>query len=216
MNPENLELFEMPVPKASEISEKRQYKNTKNRRTEIMMAVVSILSRPEQVRFTTKEISREVGISEAGIYRHFRDKSEIIMGVLDFCDHSIEEMCRKVDSIPKVSLMNRAVQKFHRLLAFGQLNPGIARILTGEALLYEAESVIYRKDQVLEKALMSITYTYRLAIINREIPNNFNYAARVELMGNILLGRLLRFSQSKFEIKPTNDLSHIDRLLMQV
>ena len=193
--------------------EKRIYKRGDLRRAEIMDALVSLLGEPTQTRFSTAEIALKAKVSEAGIYRHFFGKTAIIEAVLKRTAELLEETLRSADAYPGVSMLGRAYIKLHWLLIFSLKNPGLTRLLTGEALIYEERSLADEKDKILLSIQNSIRNTLALAVVNREIPEKVDTEARARFMFDYVLAQWLRFSQSGFKTNPTITLEGVAPLL---
>jgi len=56
--------------------------NQTDRQTEILLVALELIGKKGIQGLTIKNISKEIGISEPAIYRHFASKSDIILGVL--------------------------------------------------------------------------------------------------------------------------------------
>ncbi len=182
---------------------KRQYNKGPLRKAQIMDAVVSILGEPIQVRFTTKEIAAKIGVSEACLYRHFSGKAEILGEVLKRTAQLLDVTLRSADSYPQVTMVNRVYLKLRYLLLFAEKNPGLTRVLTGEALVYEDASLSGGKNEILRRVRESIKNSLVLASVNREISGTFDAATRAHLMLDFVMAQWLRFSQSGFKEQPT-------------
>ena len=87
---------------------KRQYKRGKERRQDILTAVVMLLSNPKPERFTTKEIAALCGVSEACLYRHFSSKAEVLMSLIGFCETSVMTMFSELDAVEGLTYTQRA------------------------------------------------------------------------------------------------------------
>ena len=194
--------FEMTTQEAF-VRVKRQYKNGSIRRIQIMDSVVSILGEPVQSRFTTKEIAAKIGVSEACLYRHFSGKAQILGEVLKRSAQLLDITLRSADAYPQVSMINRAYLKLRYLLLFAEKNPGLTRVLTGEALIYEEANLSGEKEKVLKMIRESIKNSLVLASVNREISAVFDAQARAQVILDFVVAQWLRFSQSGFTEQPT-------------
>ncbi len=196
-----------------ETLEKRQYKHGVIRRVEIMDALVGLLGSPIQVRFSTAEIAAKTGISEAALYRHFSGKTEMIEAVLKRTAELLDQTLRSADAYPDVTMLNRTYLKLYYLLLFAWKNPGLTRLLTGEALIYEEHSLVEKKERILRGICDSIQNTLALAIVGREISNKTDTKTRAQLMLDFVLSQWLSFSQSGFETNPTENLDKVAPVL---
>ncbi len=210
------ELFTLESVEVVDSIPRRQYVRGEDRRQQIMEAVVRLLSARRQEKFTTKEIAANVGVSEACLYRHFKNKAEILSGIVDFCDRSVVEMCAQIDAKSGLTMLDRAVVKMQALLTFAETNPGLTRILTGEALVYEDASVAEHVRRILAKAETSMRQSLKLAVIEREIAADANISMHANLMMSFVEGRWRRFTQSGFTTKPTEGWIAVSHLFHQI
>ena len=194
-------------------SRKRHYKRGLIRRAEIMDALVSLLGTPIQVKFSTAEIAAKTGISEAALYRHFSGKTEMIEAVLKRTAELLNQILRSADAYPDVTMLDRAYLKLHGLLLFAWKNPGLSRLLTGEALIYEAHALLEQKEKILQDVCDSLHNTLALAIVGREIPTKTDTKVRAQLMTDFVISQYLSFSQSGFEKNPTKNLANVAPIL---
>ncbi len=192
---------------------KRQYKHGVIRRAEIMDALVGLLGTPIQVRFSTAEIAAKTGISEAALYRHFSGKTEMIEEVLKRTAELLDQTLRGADACPNVAMLERAYLKLQYLLVFAMKNPGLTRLLTGEALVYEDHSLTEKKERILRAITDSIHNTLALAIVGREIPEKSDIKTHAQLMTDFVISQYLAFSQSGFERNPTENLDKVVSVL---
>lgn len=201
---------------AERTKSRRQYRRSADRKQEIMEAVVHLLSERRPEKFTTKEIAARVGVSEASLYRHFKSKAEILSGIVSFCEAAVASMCSEIDAKSGMSMVQRAIFKVHALLSFAEANPGLTRLLTGEALVYEDEAVADHVRRVVAKAETSIRQSLKLAIVEREIAADCNISMHANIMVSFVEGRWRRFSQSGFTVKPTEGWSAARAMFLHV
>ena len=197
---------------AEAVSAKRPYKKGADRRQEILAAVVTLLGKPRLEKFTTKEIALATGLSEAALYRHFTNKAEMLRQIVAFCETSFAGMFSEAEAVGGVTHLQRALAKVQALLKFAEVNPGIARMLTGEALVYEDPAVLDYMNHVIDKAELSIKQSLKLAIVEREIAADTNVAVAAAVYISFVIGRWRRFTQSQFKKKPTEGFSVAEKL----
>ena len=104
-----------------------------NRKQQILEAFVIMLETNPGGRITTAALAKEVGVSEAALYRHFPSKAKMIDGLLDFAEQSVFTRITAVLEAEQ-EIEPRCYQIVHLLLAFVEKNPGFARLLAGDAL----------------------------------------------------------------------------------
>lgn len=177
---------------------------------------MTILAAARQEKFTTKEIAAKVGVSEANLYRHFKNKAAILEGLAQFCDQAIMGMCQDIDARSGLDGVQRAVFKLHALLSFAEANPGLTRLLTGEALVYEDDAVAAHIRQVIAKVQLGMRQNLKDAAMAQQIAADSNIAMHVNIMMSFVEGRWKRFSQSGFRDKPTEGWSVVQTLFARV
>ena len=120
------------------------------RRQEILEALAHMLEVNPGERITTAGLAREVGVSEAALYRHFPSKSKMFEGLIEFVE---ETMFSRINMIlaEEQTALKRCQKILTLLLTFTARNPGITRILTGDALAGESERLHQRVAQLFDR-----------------------------------------------------------------
>ena len=180
---------------------RRQYRRTTERRQEILVAVVQLLSDPDCCGVTTKDIARFLGIADGALYRHFSGKAEILEELIGFCDASFERMFDEINTESNVTMVMRAMVKARALL------------LTGEALCLEGTQVRESMQRCLDKAEKALCASLELAVVQREVAADINPVVRARLIMSYVQGRWARFVASGFEEKPTEDWAQAQVIL---
>lgn len=181
----------------------RERKPGRVRRQEILEAIARILGETGERSFSTREIAACAGISEACLYRHFKSKAEMIEGLVGFCSSAFEAMFSEIDAKDSITGVEKALLKVEVLLLFSTSNPGITRMLTGEALTGLAEGTFARVRGVIHDAQTSVRNSLRLAALAGECPLEADVAMHAEAMMSYVEGRWRRFTASNFTEPPT-------------
>lgn len=181
----------------------RERKPGNVRRQEILEAIARILGETGERSFSTREIAACAGISEACLYRHFKSKAEMIEGLVGFCSGAFEAMFSEIDAKESISGVEKALLKVEVLLLFSTSNPGITRMLTGEALSGLSEATFARVRGVIHAAQTSVRNSLRLAVLAGECPLEADVAMHAEAMMSYVEGRWRRFTASNFQEPPT-------------
>ena len=181
-----------------------------NRRSDRKQQILEVLaqeleSKPGS-RVTTASLARAVGVSEAALYRHFASKAKMFEALIEFAEDTVFGLIHTiVDEHPDAQ--TRCQHVVLVALRFAEKNPGIARILLGDAIVGENERLRLRVRQFfarLETELRQICRTERLAereTGGRRAPLMPNSIAG--LLMNIVVGKIDQFVRSDFEITPT-------------
>ncbi|MGL5726554.1 MAG: nucleoid occlusion factor SlmA, partial [Plesiomonas sp.] len=125
--------------------------NKKNRREEILQALAQMLESSEgSQRITTARLATTVGVSEAALYRHFPSKAKMFEGLIEFIEDSLMSRINLILTDEKDTLLRlRLIVQL--LLGFAEKNPGLTRILTGHALMFEQDRLQSRINQLFER-----------------------------------------------------------------
>src|SRR5690606_23277804 len=121
-----------------------------SRRQQILESLARMLEASPGARITTAALAREVGVSEAALYRHFPSKSKMFEGLIEFIEETIFSRIKLILS-EESSALQRIEKILYLLLTFTERNPGITRLLTGDALTGETERLRNRIAQLFER-----------------------------------------------------------------
>lgn len=192
---------------------RRQYRRTAERRQEILVSVVQLLSEPGCHGVTTKEIAKFMGVADGALYRHFSGKTEILKELIGFCNVAFEGMFSEINAEVGVTMLTRAKVKARALLLFAEANCGLTRLLTGEVLCGEDNAVKDFMNETLQMAETAIARTLELAAVQREISSEIDTRARATAIMSYVQGRWVRFVASGFREQPTVDWELAEELL---
>ena len=172
----------------------------RSRRDDILTKVVELLKSPKVDRITTALLAKEVGVSEAAIYRHFKGKGEIFEGLMDFMEQSL---LGALEQLKKSDAADVALVRFMEFtLRFVDQNKGIARLLDAELLRREAPESAPRSALMSERLQAGL----KNLIQQGQLAGTLNPAASATTLARIwvdlIVGRALRFSSSNFKELP--------------
>ncbi|MEN0677742.1 nucleoid occlusion factor SlmA [Plesiomonas shigelloides] len=179
--------------------------NKKNRREEILQALAQMLESSEgSQRITTARLAATVGVSEAALYRHFPSKARMFEGLIEFIEESLMSRINLILTDEKDTLLRlRLIVQL--LLGFAEKNPGLTRILTGHALMFEQDRLQNRINQLFER----IETQLRQVMRERKLREGKGFAQDEGLLASQLLafceGLMSRFVRSEFRYLPTQD-----------
>src|SRR5690349_23493647 len=109
---------------------------TGERKDQILQSVAGMLENPAGEKVTTAALAARLKVSEAALYRHFRGKAEMFDGLIEFIEHALFGIVNRITTEEKSGL-RQVEQVVAVLLAFAQKNPGMTRVLIGDALVNE-------------------------------------------------------------------------------
>ncbi|MGD8909691.1 MAG: nucleoid occlusion factor SlmA [Chromatiales bacterium] len=171
-----------------------------SRRQLILEALAHELEANPGERITIASLSRAVGVSEAALYRHFASKAKMFEGLIDFAE---ENIFTRVNQILKEhpTAQERCRQLLFLLLAFADRNPGITRVMLGEALIGETERLLVRVGQFFTRLETQLKQILREGEMRREMLTD-DLNASANLMLALVEGLMHQYLRSRFEISP--------------
>ncbi|HDL7360788.1 nucleoid occlusion factor SlmA [Yersinia bercovieri] len=180
--------------------------NTKrNRREEILQALAQMLESSDgSQRITTAKLAANVGVSEAALYRHFPSKTRMFDSLIEFIEDSLMSRINLILQDEK-DTFNRLRLILLLVLGFAERNPGLTRIMTGHALMFEQDRLQGRINQLFER----IEVQLRQVLREKKLRDGQGFIHDEALLATQLLafceGMLSRFVRSEFRYRPTQE-----------
>ncbi|MDD5240385.1 MAG: nucleoid occlusion factor SlmA [Sulfuricella sp.] len=171
------------------------------RKLQILQTLAEMLQKPQGEKITTASLAAKIGVSEAALYRHFASKAQMYEGLIEFIEQTLFGLVTKITS-EENSGKKQLETVLPLLLGFAQKNPGMARVLIGEALVNEDSRLQTRINQLLDRLESTLKQSLRLAASQRELPVGIDAAAQANLMMSFVLGRWHQFAKSGFTRVP--------------
>lgn len=175
-----------------------------SRRQQILEALAHMLEVSPGERITTARLAKEVGVSEAALYRHFPSKSKMFEGLIEFIEETVFSRISLIITEEHQGIV-RCEKMLSLLLAFAERNPGITRIMTGDALAGETDRLRVRMAQFFDRLEVQLKQTLREAEIREGIRPNVPIAIAANLLMAAAEGRICQFVRSEFKRKPTEN-----------
>ncbi len=172
------------------------------RRRQLLESLAHMLEASPGARITTAALAREVGVSEAALYRHFPSKSKMFEGLIEFIEETIFTRISLIISEEPAAL-RRCEKILLLLLTFTERNPGITRLLTGDALTGETERLRQRVAQLFERVETQLKQVLREAELREGLRPNLPLSAAANLLMAAADGRITQFVRSQFRRLPT-------------
>jgi TetR/AcrR family transcriptional regulator len=185
------------------------------RRVQILHALAGMLEQPGAERVTTAALAARLSVSEAALYRHFASKAQMFEGLIEFIEQSVFTLVNQIaerEPDPRVQ-----VQKvLGVVLQFGEKNPGMTRVMVGDALVYENERLVARMNQFFDRIESHLRQSLRaLADAAASATPTVDAQAQASVLTAFLLGRLQRYARSGFRRSPTEQLDAALRMLVR-
>jgi TetR/AcrR family transcriptional regulator len=173
-----------------------------NRRQQILEVLASELETNPGLRITTASLAGAVGVSEAALYRHFASKAKMFEALIDFAEESVFGIINKIVA-NEADVTVRCEKIIQLMLGFSEKNPGITRILIGDALLGENERLHARVTQYFER----LETQFRQILREANLSDGPRAISNLEAVANQMLtyteGKMSQFVRSSFTKKPT-------------
>lgn len=177
------------------------------RRAQILQALAAMLEAPGAERITTAALAARLQVSEAALYRHFASKAQMFDALLDFIEETVFPLSAQILLAENEAPASQASRIVALLLQFCERNPGLARILAGDALLLEHERLQQRVNQCFERLESQLRQCLRAAAQQAGSPAP---TADAQVAASCLIafcqGRVQRFVRSQFRKLPTEQL----------
>jgi len=185
-----------------------------SRREHILQALAAMLENQPGARITTAALAKEVGVTEAALYRHFPSKARMFEGLIDFVEEVVFSRVGLILEEEK-DARARCEKILSLLLVFAERNPGITRILNGDALTGEHERLQVRIAQFFDRLEMQLRQVLREAELKDSLGTVITSTAAANLLLAMVEGHISRFVRSGFRQVPTRHWEAQWRYLQQ-
>ena len=185
---------------------KRQRMKPGQRREQILQTLAAMLEQSGTERVTTALLAAKLGVSEAALYRHFASKAQMFEGLIDFIEHSVFSLINQIAE-REGDGAHKAARMVTVLLQFGEKNPGMTRVMVGDALVFENERLHQRMNQLFDRIESSLRQVLRAAAeANKSASPTADAQVRAAALVAFVLGSLQRFARSGFKRSPVDHL----------
>ena len=169
------------------------------RKLEILKALAQMLEAPKWERITTAALAGRLDVSEAALYRHFASKAQMYEGLIEFIESSVFTLANRITE-DEADGRRQAEKLVEMLLAFSEKNPGMVRVMTGDALVGEHERLQARMNQFFDRFEATLKQSLRGAA-------DGDAAAHAAALLRYSIGCLHQYAKSGFSRKPAESFS---------
>jgi TetR/AcrR family transcriptional regulator len=183
------------------------------RRVQILQTLAAMLEQPGAERVTTAALAAQLDVSEAALYRHFASKAQMFEGLIEFIESSVFTLINQiVEREPSGSVQAQRIAQV--VLQFGEKNPGMTRVMVGDALVFEHERLNARMNQFFDRVESQLRQSLRQAAEAAGSPTpTVDARALASVLLALIAGRLQRYARSGFKRSPVEHLeTALDRL----
>lgn len=171
------------------------------RKLQILQTLATMLEQPKGEKITTAALAARVEVSEAALYRHFASKAQMFEGLIEFIESTVFGLINKITEQQENGL-SQVQATFLMLLNFAERNPGMTRVMIGDALVNEDERLQARMNQFIERIELAIKQSLRVAASQGQ-ANEAEVAARANLITSAVLGHWQRYAKTGFKQNPS-------------
>ncbi|QTD45033.1 nucleoid occlusion factor SlmA [Ottowia testudinis] len=180
------------------------------RRVQILQVLAEMLQQPGAERVTTAALAARLAVSEAALYRHFASKAQMFEALIDFIESSVFGLIGQINERESAG-RTRAARIVAMVLQFGEKNPGMARVMVGDALVFEHERLQQRMNQFFDKLDAALRQCLRDGSQGNPVEPvrltpDTDAQVRASVLTAFVAGRLQRFARSGFRRAPTEQL----------
>ena len=192
------------------------------RRVQILQALASMLEQPGAERVTTAALAAKLEVSEAALYRHFASKAQMFEGLIEFIEQTVFTLVNQIIEREQAAggdaadVARRQLAKITSVLVqFAEKNPGMARVMVGDALVYENERLQQRMNQFFDKLESFYKQCLRdVSLTAGSLTPSVDAQVRSSALTAFVMGRLQRFARSGFKRVPSEHLDASLQLLL--
>jgi TetR/AcrR family transcriptional regulator len=201
------------TPAAAVATPARKRPRPGERRVQILQTLAGMLEQPGAERITTASLAAKLDVSEAALYRHFASKAQMFEGLIEFIETSVFTLVNQIAERQDAGRA-QAQKMVVVLLQFGEKNPGMARVMVGDALVFENERLSARMNQFFDRLESQLRQSLRGdAEAAGSATPTVDAQVRASVLTAFAVGRLQRYARSGFKRAPTE---HLDAALAQL
>jgi TetR/AcrR family transcriptional regulator len=171
------------------------------RKDQILQVLAQMLEEPRAVKITTAALAAKLEVSEAALYRHFASKAQMFEGLIEFIEATLFSLINKLTGEEK-----RAIRQIEGIMAlllgFARKNPGMTRVLIGDALINENERLQIRINQLHDRLEATLKQALRFGVSEGETPADVDVVAEANLLMCYVTGRWHQFAKSGYKRDP--------------
>ncbi|MES2887064.1 MAG: nucleoid occlusion factor SlmA [Pseudomonadota bacterium] len=183
------------------------------RRVQILETLATMLQQPGAERVTTAALAARLGVSEAALYRHFASKAQMFEGLIEFIEQSVFTLANQIQE-REANGPAQARQMLSMLMQFSERNPGMTRVMVGDALVFENDRLLTRMNQFFDRLESQLRQALRSAADTAgSTTPTVDANVHAAILTAFAVGRLQRFARSGFKRSPTE---HLDAALLRL
>jgi len=189
------------------------------RRVQILQALASMLEQPGAERITTAALAAKLEVSEAALYRHFASKAQMFEGLIEFIEQTVFSLVNQIveregAATDPAAGTRQAGKIVAMLVQFAEKNPGMTRVMVGDALVFENDRLQQRMNQFFDKIESTLKQCLRDGpAAGGSATPSVDAQVGASVLTAFAVGRLQRFARSGFRRLPSE---HLEASLAQM
>ena len=188
------------------------------RRIQILQTLATMLEQPGGERITTAALAARLTVSEAALYRHFASKAQMFEGLIEFIEQSVFTLAKQIVEREQPQGAGAGERQsaiiISMLVQFAERNPGMARVMVGDALVFENERLLARMNQFFDKIEATLKQCLRAHAAPDALTPTIDAQVRAAVLTAFVTGRLQRFVRSGFKRLPSEHLDNSLALML--
>lgn len=185
---------------------------TGERKLQILQALAQMLEEPRREKITTAALAARLSLSEAALYRHFASKAQMFEGLIEFIETSVFGLVNRIAEREESGL-EQAKAMLMMLLGFAERNPGMTRVLTGDALVNEDARLQERMNRFYDRVELAFRQSLRLAA-TQGYGSEEESRVRSAVLVAFVAGRWQRYARSGFKMDLMAEISAQTAILL--
>ncbi len=169
------------------------------RKQQILETLAKMLESPKREKITTAALAAKLDVSEAALYRHFSGKAQMFEGLIEFIEQSVFGLINKI-SAEESDGLKQIRRILTVMLLFAEKNPGMTRVLIGDALVNEDDRLQLRINQLFDRIESTLKQSLRIA--ETQSGRKLEPESQANLLLCYVIGRLHQYAKSGFKRKP--------------
>jgi TetR/AcrR family transcriptional regulator len=171
------------------------------RKLQILQTLAEMLQQPKGEKITTAALAARLDVSEAALYRHFASKAQMFEGLIEFIESTVFGLINQITAQQDNGLSQvQAIAGM--LLNFAEKNPGMTRVMIGDALVNEDERLQLRMNQFVERVELALKQALRVAVTQGQLKEA-EVGPRANMITSLVVGRWHRFAKTGFKHNPS-------------
>lgn len=172
-------------------------KTIKERQEQVLEVLINLLNSEEGMqRVTTERLAQAVGVSEGALYRYFPSKAKMFEALIERIEQTLISYistCKRKENTTAAAVK----LILYTVIEFARKNPGVTRILTGHALMFENAALKARIAKFFDGLELQFTNILQM----RKLSEGRGFEDERVLAGylvNFCEGQFLRLVRSNF------------------